>query len=64
MKQYIFDQFVNNIVNHTGYTKEEIFSTTKKSEISLARKVLYKLCIDRGFSIKAIEEYMERNGYK
>ena len=36
MKQYIFDQFVKNIVNDTGYTKQEIFSTTKKSEISLA----------------------------
>ncbi len=63
MKQYIFDQFVNNIINHTGLTREQLFSNTKRSEVSNARKVLYKLCRDRGFSYKAIEGYMNDNGY-
>jgi len=64
MKQYIFDQFVKNILQHTGLTKEQLFENSRNREYSNARRVLYKLCIDRGFSIKAIEEYMERNGYK
>ena len=63
MKQYIFDQFVSNILLHTGLTREQIFTNTKKSEVSNARKVLYKLCRDRGFSYKAIEGYMNDNGY-
>mgnify|MGYP003134939651 CR=1 FL=1 len=63
MKQYIFDQFVNNIINHTGLTREQLFSNTKRSDSSNARKVLFKLCRDRGISNKSIENYMNENGY-
>tara|TARA_B100000900_G_C20256413_1_gene584148 strand:- start:62 stop:361 length:300 start_codon:yes stop_codon:yes gene_type:complete len=63
MKQYIFDQFVENILKHTGFTKEQLFANNRKSDVSDARKFLYKLCKDRGLSNKAIETYMEENGY-
>ena len=63
MKQYIFNQFVDNIVTHTGLSKEEIFDHNRRSEITDARRVLYKLCRDRGFSNKSIESYMKINGY-
>ena len=32
MKQYIFDQFVDNILKHTGYTKEKLFENSRKSD--------------------------------
>ena len=41
MKQYIFDQFVDNILKHTGYTKEQLFAMNRKSELADARRVLY-----------------------
>jgi|TARA_B100000902_G_scaffold108276_2_gene109999 hypothetical protein len=63
MKQYIFDQFVENILKHTGFTKEQLFANNRKRDGSDARKFLYKLCKDRGLSTKAIETYMEENGY-
>ena len=63
MKQYIFDQFVDNILKHTGYTKEKLFENSRKSEMADARRVLYKLCRDRGFSNKVTGSYMKENGY-
>jgi len=63
MKQYIFDQFVDNILKHTGYSKEQLFAMNRKSELADARRVLYRLCRDRGFSNKVIETYMKENGY-
>tara|TARA_B100002019_G_scaffold137226_2_gene118187 strand:- start:463 stop:762 length:300 start_codon:yes stop_codon:yes gene_type:complete len=64
MKQYIFDQFVKNILQHTGLTKEQLFENSRNREYSNARRVLYKLCKDRGFPTKTLESYMEYNGFK
>tara|TARA_R110000824_G_scaffold291145_3_gene479657 strand:- start:2010 stop:2309 length:300 start_codon:yes stop_codon:yes gene_type:complete len=63
MKQYIFDQFVDNILKHTGYSKEQLFAPSRKSEVADARRVLYKLCKDRGFANKVTESYMKENGF-
>ena len=63
MKEYIFNQFVENILAHTSLTKEELFENTRKSEVSLARKFLYKLCIDRGMTIRTIVSYMIKNDF-
>ena len=43
MKEYIFNQFVQNILLHTGLTKEELFENTRKIENSNPRKFFYKL---------------------
>ena len=63
MKQYIIDQFVENIIQHTGFTREQLFANSRKSDVSDARKFLFRLCKDRGISNKAIENYMAENGY-
>ena len=63
MKKYLFDQFVENIMLHTGFTKEELFANSRNSDVSDARKFLYKLCKDRGISNKSIQNYMGQCGY-
>ena len=64
MKQYIFDQFVNNILEHTGFTKDQLFENSRNREYSNARRVLYRLCKDRGMPTKTVENYMNDNGFK
>ena len=63
MKEYIFNQFVQNILLHTGLTKEELFENTRKIENSNPRKFLYKLCVDRGISIADLVLYMNKNDF-
>tara|TARA_R100000935_G_C2837783_1_gene169121 strand:- start:3636 stop:3935 length:300 start_codon:yes stop_codon:yes gene_type:complete len=63
MKQYIFDQFVENIIKHTGCSREQLFENSRKSDMSDARRVLYKLCKDRGFANNVTASYMTDNGY-
>ena len=64
MKEYIFDQFVANILSHTGLTKDQLFENTRKIEYANPRKFLYKLCIDRGITQSDIVSYMGKNNYK
>ena len=63
MKEYIIDQFVDNIVAHSGLSKEDIFENSRKSEYADARKFLYKLCVDRGVSVKKVQSYMIKKGF-
>ena len=64
MKEYIFDQFVDNILSHTGLTREQLFEISRKIEYSNPRKFLYKLCMDRGITESDIVSYMGKNNYK
>jgi len=64
MKEYIFNQFVENILSHTGMTKEQLFENSRKIDYSNPRKFLYKLCIDRGITQSDIVSYMAKNDYK
>ena len=41
MKEYIFDKFVDNILKHTGLTKNQLFENTKQAMVVEARKILY-----------------------
>tara|TARA_R110001606_G_scaffold339685_1_gene487778 strand:+ start:342 stop:641 length:300 start_codon:yes stop_codon:yes gene_type:complete len=63
MKEYIFNQFVDNILSHTGLTKEQLFENTRKMEQANPRKFLYKLCVDRGISVSDIVLYMNKNNF-
>ena len=63
MKEYIFDQFVDNILSHTGLTREQLFENSRKIEYANPRKFLYKLCIDRGISVADVVSYMNKNNF-
>lgn len=63
MKQDVFNQYVDRIVDLFGISREEIFSKSKKREIVDARHLLYYLCHKRPMSITYIQKYMSANGY-
>lgn len=62
MKEKIFNQFIDNILDHTGLTREEFFSKSQNREIVLARQTLFYLCIKRGLSTSMVMQYMRNNG--
>lgn len=64
MKEYIFDQFVDNILSHTGLTRDQLFENSRKIEYANPRKFLYKLCVDRGITQSDIVSYMGKNNFK
>jgi chromosomal replication initiation ATPase DnaA len=63
MKQDVFNQYVDRIVDLFGITKEELFSKSKKREIVDARYLLYYLCFKRPMTIVYIQKYMKERGY-
>lgn len=63
MKQDIFNQYADRIVDIFSISKEELFSKSKKREIVDARYLLYYLCHKRPMTITYIQRYMKENGY-
>tara|TARA_R100001369_G_C3239710_1_gene153865 strand:- start:329 stop:625 length:297 start_codon:yes stop_codon:yes gene_type:complete len=61
MKEKIFNQFIDNILDHTGLTREEFFSKSQNGEIVLARQTLFYLCIKRKLTVGQIMQYMKNN---
>jgi chromosomal replication initiator protein len=64
MKQEVFNQYVDRVVDLFGITKEAIFSKTKKREVVDARQLIYYLCAKRPMQITYIERYMNEAGYE
>jgi chromosomal replication initiation ATPase DnaA len=63
MKKDIFEQYVDNVTDRFGITREQIFTKDKSRKISDARHVLYYLCKNRPMSMSYIKQYMGENGY-
>jgi chromosomal replication initiation ATPase DnaA len=63
MKQDVFNQYADKIVDIFDITKEDLFSKSKKREIVDARHLLYYLCYKRPMTISYIQKYMSANGY-
>ena len=63
MKQEIFNQYVDRVIDLFGITREELFSKNKKREIVDARHLLYYLCYRRPMTFGYIQKFMEANGY-
>jgi chromosomal replication initiator protein len=63
MKQEVFNQYVDRVVDLFGITKEAFFSKTKKREVVDARQLIYYLCAKRPMQIIYIERYMNEGGY-
>ena len=64
MKEHIFNQFTENILKHTGLSREDFFSKSQNGEIVLARQTMFYLCSNRGLTTAMIKQYMENNGSK
>ena len=64
MKQDIFYRFVDQITHRFDITKEELYSKTKKQEVSDARHMLYFTAKKRGIPTPWIQKYMALNGYE
>ncbi len=63
MKKDIFEQYVDNVTDRFGITREQLFTKDKSRKISDARHVLYYLCKNRPMSMSYIKQYMGENGY-
>jgi len=63
MKEHIFTLFLTNILAHTGYSKEELFTKTKNMDIVAAKQMLIYLCVNRGIKKASIKRYMLKYGY-
>jgi chromosomal replication initiation ATPase DnaA len=64
MKQDIFNQYTDRVIDLFRISKEELFSKSKKREIVDARHLLYYLCHKRPMTITYIQKYMNDNGYE
>lgn len=63
MKNEIFNDYVERIVDMYKIPKEEIFSKNKRMDVVDARHLLYYLCSKRKIQISYIQRYMKMNGY-
>ena len=64
MKEEVFNQYVNAIINRLRITKIELFTKNKERDIAEARFMLYYLCRNRGIRIALICKYLEKDNYK
>lgn len=63
MKQEIFNQYVDRIIDLFGITREELFSKNKRREVVDARHLLYYICYRRPMTFGYIQKFMESRGY-
>lgn len=64
MKQDVFNQYVDKIVDVFRIKKSELFTKSKKRDFVDARYLLYYLCSKRPMNVSYIEKYMKDNGYE
>jgi chromosomal replication initiation ATPase DnaA len=63
MKEYIFKQYLDNVLEHLGIALEELLEETKERRITEARYILYYLCHERGMQIAEIQSYIKLQGF-
>lgn len=64
MKEDVFNQYVNKVLDLFSVTREELFSKSKKRNIVDARQLLYYLCFNRQMKLIIIKNFMTNNGYE
>lgn len=64
MKEDVFNQYVERVLDLFGITKEEFFSKSKKRNFVDARQLVYYLCAQRPIKITYIQKFMCDNGYE
>jgi|TARA_B100001094_G_scaffold258751_1_gene258666 hypothetical protein len=63
MKEYIFKQYLDNVLEHMEISKKDFFENKSSREVT-ARRILYYMCSKRGIGDYDIESYITRQGYK
>ena len=63
MKKNIFEQYVKAINSLFSITEEELFTKSKRKDLTDARFLLYYLCYNRPMKIRYIQDYMANKGY-
>ena len=64
MKEYIYKQYLNNILDHLEINLNDLLNKTKERRITEARYMLYYLCNQRGMSNSDIQSYMNTQGFE
>jgi len=65
MKEYIFKQYLDNILKHMDITLEELFEQTKRSEVVRPRQILYYLCREKAnMQFTEIKNYLSKQGFE
>lgn len=64
MKEDVFNQYVDRVIDLFNVTREELFSKSKKRHIVDARQLLYYLCYKRQMQFVIIQKFMGDNGYE
>ena len=63
MKNEIFNDYAEKIIDLYKIPREEMFSKIKRMEVVDARQMVYYLCKKRNMSLTLIKKYMGDNGY-
>lgn len=64
MKEEIFNQYVDRVINLFGITKEDFFLKSRKRDCVDARYLVYYLCSERRIQISYIQKFMNKNGHE
>jgi len=65
MKEHIFKQYLENILDYLGITQEELFEKTKKDEIVKPRQMLFYLCnVKSNMGQKEISGYIKKINFE
>ena len=63
MKEEVFNQYVDRVVDLFKITKEDFFKKSKKRTLTDARYLVYYLCFERNIKQISITEFMCKNGH-
>jgi chromosomal replication initiation ATPase DnaA len=63
MKEEVFNQYVDRVINLFGITKEEFFLKSRKRDFVDARYLVYYLCSERPMRTSCIQKFMKNNGH-
>jgi len=62
MKQDIFNQYVDKVIEMFNINKDILFSKSKERHVVDARQMLYYLCYNRQMQFVTIKNFMVNNG--
>lgn len=63
MKEDVFNQYVDKVLDLFGMDKERFFSKSKERDVADARQLLYYLCCSRKMRHVTIKKFMIKNGF-
>jgi chromosomal replication initiation ATPase DnaA len=63
MKQDVFNQYVERVLNLFNIESKDFFSKSRKRELVDARQLVYYLCSKRPITVNYIEKFMKERGY-